>query len=49
MFQGSRVRSAHSADKLTAICEPIAYTILNTLQPYRPPRHVTGIALSLYY
>jgi hypothetical protein len=42
MFLGSR------ADNLTAICEPIRQCeILNISQPYRPPRPVTGLVLTM--
>jgi hypothetical protein len=45
MFLGIRARTKLMADNLTAICEPIVYTTLNISQPYRLPRHFTGIAL----
>jgi hypothetical protein len=48
---GSRARPELKADNFNAICEPIVYTfcrILNILQPYRPPRSVTGIAFTSY-
>jgi hypothetical protein len=47
MFLGSKVRRVRRADDLTAICEPMSRQcgILNILQPYRPPRRFTGIAL----
>jgi hypothetical protein len=50
MFLASEVRRVRRADNLIAIYEPILQTmrILNILQPYRPPRPVTGIAL-LYF
>jgi hypothetical protein len=47
MFLGAKRRSAREAD-LTAICELSRQcAILNTSQPYSPPRPVTGTALLL--
>jgi hypothetical protein len=50
MFLGSRARPVRKADNLTAICEPIVYTMWD-LNISRPPRPITGIALlvSLQY
>jgi hypothetical protein len=48
MFLGSRARSVRNADNLKAICEIMPMRqceILNVSQSYRPPRHVTEIAL----
>jgi hypothetical protein len=42
----------YRAYNLTAISEPTVYTMLDLKlisQPYRPPRPVTGIALSFYF
>jgi hypothetical protein len=39
MLQGTRSRPVHGADKLTAICEPIAYTRLD-------PQHLTALYTS---
>jgi hypothetical protein len=46
----SERRPALKADNLTAICEVIVqikYGSLDVLQPSRPPRPVTGVALHL--
>jgi hypothetical protein len=46
-----KARLALKADNLTAICESIArkWVNLDVSQHYRPPRHVTGIALFLLF
>jgi hypothetical protein len=45
------VRPVRGADNLTAIYEPMSRicVILNISQPYRPPRHDTGIALLYFF
>jgi hypothetical protein len=50
MFLGSEVRRVRRADNLTTSVSRLSRQcgILNISQPYRPPRHVTGIAL-LYF
>jgi hypothetical protein len=51
MFLGIRAPPVRRADNLTAICEPIVYTvwILDLLQPYRAPRPDTGIVLLCFF
>jgi hypothetical protein len=44
MFVGSRARPTNKAGNLAAICE----AILNISKPYKPLRHITGIALHFY-
>jgi hypothetical protein len=44
MFLGSKARPVRRADNLTAVCEPIVYTMWDPyiLQPYRPQRLLWG-------
>jgi hypothetical protein len=45
MFPGSNGWPVRRADKLAAICKPIAYAMWDPHNPNRPPRPVTGTAL----
>jgi hypothetical protein len=49
---GGKGQSAHEADSLINVCEPIVYTMLDPLnisQPYRPPRSLTGTAFLFFF